>query len=108
MNPKFNGINGLISAADPISQTYFLEESTGKNYTLKGKGQKLFLEYEDKEIGVIIRSSLWSGSIWRSGQCIGEYCLLGDSYRIVPIENGLLSPEQTKMMNPVDYLIQME
>jgi len=107
MNPKFNGIHGLISAADPISQTYFLEESPGKNYTLTGKGKKLFIECKNDEIGVIVRSSLWSGSIWRNGQCIGEYCLTNDRYRIVPLENGLLAPERIKMMHPVDYLIQL-
>jgi len=100
--------NGTIVACDPVAQRYSLATSDGESYSLRDQGDELRLERQQKKVGAIVRGSRSSGSIWINGQCIGEYALADDNYRVIPIKNGFREPGEMVHIHPVDFLIEHE
>jgi hypothetical protein len=101
-----NVINGQILAADPISGMCLLRTPEGKEYKVSGLGSKLLLQQGQKEIGTIVRTSVWSGSVWINGDCIGEYSRVSGEYIVTPIREGLLELDNMRHVHPIDFLVQ--
>lgn len=106
MKEEYTVIDGTIAAEDPITEECSLKTISGKRYRLFGSGQRILIREKDIEIGLVMRSSTWSGSLWKNGQCIGEYSLVNGKYKVVPMVNGFLEPEATQHAHPIDFLLQ--
>jgi len=102
-----NFINGQIVAADPVSGVWLFRTPAGKQYKVYGLGFKLLIEQGEREIGKIVRTSGWCGSVWRNGECIGEYSRVSGKYIVTPIREGLLELDNVRQIHPIDFLIQI-
>jgi hypothetical protein len=99
-----------IVSGDPINGIFKYQNSLGSLFTviIREEEQKGLCVYKNnEEIGVIIRGSNWSGSIWINGGCFGEYERVNEKYMIIPYIGGRKAPEKTlQNTHPLDYLIE--
>lgn len=97
--------SGSIQAADPVMQHFELKTQDGRLFTVIGGSHRIVIEDNQKPIGIVVRSSHWSGSIWKNDQCVGEYYFLDGNYRVVPISDGVLSSDRSVEVHPIDFLL---
>lgn len=107
MSVKDSTVKIEMASEDPITDAYSIKTESGKHYTLSGIGHKLILRDGNREVGAIVRASRASGSVWRNGQCVGEYSRINCEYRVVPIENGFLLPDEALFIHPVAFLVKL-
>lgn len=104
--------------ADPVRRRFVYETKTGK-WDVKvdvGSPSRLSIQRESKDIGTIIQSTYFSGSIWISAdehlgrlenECIGEYSFNEGRYSITPYESCSKCPDKGEEIHPLDYLIRV-
>ncbi len=79
----------------------------GRNFVVRRYGETTYVFDEEgkKILGTIRPGGSSGGSIWRDGDCVGEYYLVEREYYVVPIEDGFRQPEKKVKVHPVDFLV---
>ena len=97
-----------IAAGDPLLGLYLLENSGGRGYRLCDVGDSLILRENGRVVGSVWKGSQTSGSVWRNGECIGEYSFNNGEYMVVPVVQGFLNRRGVLQTHPLEFLMDAE
>ena len=106
MKHVIKSINRQVCSVDPIMQHMEFKLDDNNILTVVGVGERLFIRGKDQEIGSVLKSSNWSGSLWKNDICIGEFYFTEDGYKVIPISDGFLDYDRASAIHPIEYLIQ--
>jgi len=93
--------------ADVVGSIFKVDYGSG-HFVIHSSGNKIevFESGKQQVLGLVRRGSSWSGSIWQTGKCIGEYTREpADDYVVIPVEKERRRSEEAIKLDPLIYLL---